>query len=157
MRAAAHVPAAVERDYAAGLAWLRQHASRDAVVFADNSSLLLSAIGEVRLYYENGLYTARAWRAAPGREPWPERVALQERLLRRTDLAAVAEARSAVGPGPKLLIAADAVQSRIEAGFVRAEVGPVASWRLFPAELFERPYASSTLQVYAAREAERRP
>ena len=157
MRAAAHVPAAVERDYAAGLAWLREHASRDAVVFADNSSLLLSAIGEVRLYYENGLYTARAWRAGPGREPWPERVALQERLLRRTDVAAVAEARSALGPGPRLLIAADAVQSRIETGFVHAEVGPVASRRLFPAELFQRAYASSTLQVYAAREAELRP
>ena len=33
MRAAAHVPAEVEHDYAAGLAWLREHASHDAVVF----------------------------------------------------------------------------------------------------------------------------
>jgi len=155
--AAAHAPTPLERDYAAGLAWLRVHASRDAVVFADNPSLLLSGIGEVRLYYENGLYTVRAWQAGPAREAWPERVALQRRLLRRTDAAAVAEARRALGPAPRLLIAADAVQSRIETGFVYAFVGPVPPRRFFPADLFDRHYASATLQVYEAREPARRP
>ena len=150
LAAAAHVPSPLERDYAAGLAWLRAHASRDAVVFADNPSLLLSAIGEVRLYYENGFYTARAWQAGPSREPWPERVALQQRLLRRPDAGAIAEARRALGPGPRLLVAADAVPSRVEAGFVYATPGPVPPRRFFPAELFERPYLSATLQVYEA-------
>jgi hypothetical protein len=153
LAAAAHAPSSVERDYAAGLAWLRAHASRDAVVFADNPSLLLSAIGEVRLYYENGLYTARAWQVGPSREPWPERVALQQRLLRRPEADAIAEARRAVGRGPRLLVAADAVPSRVEAGFVYAAPGPVPKHRFFPAELFARPYASGTLQVYEAREA----
>jgi hypothetical protein len=160
MQAVSRAPTAVERDYAKALGWLRVHASRGAVVFADNPSLLLSAIGEVRLYYENGLYTARAWHAGPGREPWPERALLQQRLLRRTDVAAIAEARAAVGPGPRLLIAADAVQSRIEGGFVHAQVGSVLPRLLFPAELFERTYESATLQVYEARDtarAEARP
>jgi hypothetical protein len=160
MQAVSQAPTAAERDYAKGLGWLRAHASRGAVVFADNPSLLLSAIGEVRLYYENGLYTARAWHAGPGREPWPERASLQERLLRLPDAAAVAEARRAVGPGPRLLIAADSVQSRIEGGLVHAQVGPVLPRLLFPAELFERTHASATLQVYEARDtarAEARP
>ena len=87
--AAAWQPSPVQRDYADGLAWLRAHAARDAVVFADNPSLLLSGIGETRLYYENGVYTARAWQAGPSRDPWPERTALQERLLRRPDEEAV--------------------------------------------------------------------
>ena len=156
LAAAAHSPSPIERDYAAGLAWLRARASRDSVVFADNPSLLLSAIGEVRLYYENGLYTARAWHAGPAREPWPERAALQQRLLRRPDIAVMNEARRAVGPRVRLLIAADAVQSRIEAGFVYAAPGPVPARRFFPPELFERPYVSATLQVYEAREVARR-
>jgi hypothetical protein len=153
--AAAHVRSPLERDYATGLAWLRAHASRGAVVFADNPSLLLSAIGEVRLYYENGLYTARAWQVGHAREPWPERVAIQERLLRRPDAAALIEARRAIGPGQRLVVAADFVQSRIEAGFVHAVPGPVPARRLFPVDLFERPYASATLQVYEALEPER--
>ena len=90
----ARAPAPMPDEYARGLGWLRAHASRDAVVFADNPSLLLSAFGEVRLYYETGLYTARAWEVGPEREPWPERAALQERLLRRPDPDAVAEAQA---------------------------------------------------------------
>jgi hypothetical protein len=150
--AAAYQPSPVESAYAAGLGWLRAHASRDAVVFADNPSLRLSALGEVRLYYENGIYTPRAWRVGPGREPWPERVALQERLLRRPDAAALAAARHAVGPGPRLLVVADAVQSRVDAGFVPAALGAVPRRRLFPQELFALRFVNDAMQVYEARE-----
>ncbi len=50
--AAASTASPMARDYGEGLAWLRDRASQDAVVFADNPSLLLSAFGEIRLYYE---------------------------------------------------------------------------------------------------------
>jgi hypothetical protein len=155
LAASARVSPALDREYADGLAWLRAHASRDAVVFADNPSLLLSAVGEVRLFHENDTYTARTLRAGPAREQWSERVALQQRLLRRGDAAAVAEARRDVGPAPRLLIAADAVDSRVEAGFVHVRVRPVLPRRFFAPDLFERPYASATLQVYEAREPAR--
>lgn len=138
-------------EYLQGLSWLRVHAARDAVVFADNPSLLLSALGEVRLYYETGLYTARAWEVGPGREPWPERAALQERLLRRPDREAVAQAYRAIGGSRRLLVAADAVQSRIESGLVLARPGPVPGRRLFPEELFELRFANAALHVYEAR------
>ena len=69
--AAAYAAPALECDYAAGLAWLRSNAAENAVVWADNPSLLLSAMGEVRLYYENGLYSARAWRVGPGASRGP--------------------------------------------------------------------------------------
>jgi len=141
----------IARDYARGLAWLRAHATRDAVVFADNPSLLLSAFGEVRLYYETGIYTARAWEVGPSREPWPERAELQERLLRRPDRDAIAAARRAVAGDARLLIVADAVQSSIEAGYVRATPGTVPGRRLFPAELFERRFANAALHVYEVR------
>ena len=144
-------PSRMHQDYAQALAWLRAHASRDAVVFADNPSLLLSAFGEVRLYYESGLYTARAWELGPAREAWPERVALQERLLRRPDPDAIAEARRAIGAHARLLVVADAVQSRIESGFVLASPGPVPRRRLFPEALFELRFANPTLHVYEAR------
>jgi len=139
------------RDYAAGLAWLRVHASRDAVVFADNRSLLLSGIGEARLYYENGVYTARAWQAGPSTDPWPERTALQERLLRRPDEEAVAAARRAVGNAVRLLVVADYVPARIEFGFVLASPGPVPAVRFFPESLFERRFVNGAMQVYEAR------
>jgi hypothetical protein len=150
--AALRTPSPVERDYSAGLAWLRAHASRGAVVFADNPSLLLSALGEVRLFYENGIYTVRAWQVGPGAEPWPARAALQQRLLRRPDAAALAEARLTIGAGARLLVVADSVQSRIEEGIVHAAPGPVPPRRFFPEPLFSRPYVSGTLQVYEARE-----
>jgi hypothetical protein len=138
-------------EYGRGLSWLRANASRDAVVFADNPSLLLSAFGEVRLYYETGLYTARAWEVGPEREPWPERAALQERRLRRPDPGAIAEARRAVGPHARLLVVADAVQSRIDSGFVLASPGRVPGRRVFPEDLFELRFANATLHVYEAR------
>ena len=141
----------MEGEYARGLGWLRANASRGAVVFADNPSLLLSAFGEVRLYYETGLYTARAWEVGPEREPWPERAALQERLLRRPDRGAIAEARRAIGPQERLLVVADAVQSRIDSGFVLASPGRVPGRRLFPEDLFELRFANAALHVYEAR------
>lgn len=150
-RGAGATPSPLESDYAKGLAWLRANASRDAVVFADNPSTLLSGFAELRLFYETGLYTARSWEVGPGRDPYPERAALQERLLRRPDAAALAAARAAVGAGPRLLVVADAVQSRIEAGLVHAVPGPVPPVLFFPAELFQRIYLSPTLQVYEAR------
>jgi len=141
----------VEAEYGRGLAWLRDHAARDAVVFADNPSLLLSALGEVRLYYETGLYTARSWEVGPGVEPFPERARLQERLLRRPDVAALAEARRAIPDGARLLIVADAVQSSVVAGYVHASVGAVPPRLLFPDALFERRFANTALHVYEAR------
>jgi hypothetical protein len=139
-------------EYGQALAWLRTHASRDAVVFADNPSMLLTAFGELRLFYETGLYTARARAVGPGREPWPERAALQERLLRRPDRAAVDEARRAIGGGRRLLVVADAVQSRVESGFVLTAIGTVPGRRLFPEALFELRFANRTLHVYEARD-----
>jgi hypothetical protein len=155
--AAAWEPSPVLRDYADGLAWLRAHATHDAVVFADNPSLLLSGIGETRLYYENGIYTARAWQAGPSRDPWPERTAVQVRLLRRPDAAAVAESRRAAGSAARLLVVADYVSSRIEAGFVLASPGPVPPRRFFPESLFERRFVNGAMQVYEAREPAPRP
>lgn len=141
----------VERDYVRGLAWLRARAAADAVVFADNPSLLLSSFGEVRLFYENGLYTARAWEVAPGQDPYPDRAALQERLLRGADAEALEAARRAAGARPRVVVVADNVQSRIEAGFVRAAVGPVPRRRLFPEALFELRYSNAAMHVYEAR------
>jgi hypothetical protein len=149
--AAADVPPPVERDYAAGLAWLRSNASRNAVVWADNPSMLLSALGEVRLFYENGTYSARAWRVGEGREPWPERVALQERLRRRPEAAALAEARGAMDPGARLLVVADSVQSSAQLGIVGPSIGGVPMRPLFPESLFERRFVNSAMQVYEAR------
>lgn len=149
--AAARRPGPLLGEFCTGLEWLRAHAA-DAVVFADDASFLLSAVGEVRLYYENGLYTARGLGGEASGEPFPERAALQRRLLRRPDRAAVAEARRAVGPGPRLLVVADSVQSRIEAGLVIAAVGPVPSRPLLPDELFTRRFANGAMHVYEARE-----
>jgi hypothetical protein len=149
--AATRRPDPTSADFAAGLAWLRANAT-DGVVFADDPSLVLSALGEVRLYYENGLFTARGLGSSSSAEPFPERAALQERLLRRPDAAAVAEARRAAGPGRRLLVVADAVPSRIEAGLVLATPAPVPPRRLFPEELFARLFANGAMQVYEARE-----
>jgi hypothetical protein len=148
-------PSPVLRDYAAGLRWLRANATAGAVVFADDPSLYLSAFGEVGLFYENGTYTTRAWRVGPGRDPWPERTVIQTRLLRQPDAAAIAEARRAVGYGPRLLVVADYVPSRVEAGIVIAAPGPAASRHLFPEALFARRFANGAMQVYEAREPAR--
>jgi hypothetical protein len=148
---ARYVRPAVERDYAAGLDWLREHASRDAVVWADNPSMLLSALGEVRVYYENGTYSARAWHVAEGQEPWPERVALQQQLLRRPDAAALAAARRAMGPGPRLLVVADSVQASVDDGIVGPTLGAVPRRRLFPEALFDLRFVNGAMQVYEAR------
>ena len=91
------------------------------------------------------------WEMGPGREPWPERAALQERLLRRPDREALAEARRAVGSRARLLVVADFVQSKIESGFVFATPGRVPGRRLFPEELFELRFANAALHVYEAR------
>jgi hypothetical protein len=149
--ALAWAPSAALRDYAAGLGWLRANAATDAVVFADDRSLYLSAFGEVRLFYENWLYTPRAWEVGPGVDPWPERTAVQERLLRRPDPAAVAAARQAVGPGPRLLVVADYVPSRVDSGIVVASPGPAVSRGLFPDSLFARRFANGAMQVYEVR------
>jgi hypothetical protein len=149
---AAWEPSPVLRDYADGLAWLRAHATHDAIVFADNPSLLLSGFGETRLYYENGVYTARAWVAGPSRDPWPERTALQERLLRGPDEEAVVALRRAMRGTARLLVVADYVPSRIEAGFVLASPRPVPPRRFLPESLFERRFANGAMQVYEARE-----
>jgi hypothetical protein len=145
-------------DYLDGLSWLRAHAVRDAVVFADNPAFLLSGIGEVRLYYENAIYTPRGWERRWGgdTDPFPERAALQERLLRRPDAGAVAAARRAVGPGPRLLVVADHVPSRIESGIVHASPGAVPRRRLFPEDLFALRFANGSMQVYEALEADAR-
>ena len=150
--AATRRPDPVLGDFAAGLEWLRAHAT-DGVVFADDPSFLLSALGEVRLYYENGLFTARGLGAAGSGEPFPERAALQQRLLRRPDAAVVAEARRAVGPRSRLLVVADAVQSRIEAGLIYAAPAPVPPRLFFPDELFARPFANGAMHVYEARDS----
>jgi hypothetical protein len=148
---AAYVRQPVEREYAAGLAWLRAHAAADAVVWADNPSLLLSALGEVRLYYENGTYSARAWRVPEGEDPWPERTALQERVLRHPDAQVLAQARRAMGPGRRLLIVADSVQSSVDDGIVGPTLGPVSQRRLFPESLFDLRFVNGAMQVYEAR------
>ena len=145
-------PSPVAREYAAGLDWLRANATADAVVFADNPSLYLSGFGEVRLFYENGLYTARGRRVGPDGDPFPERTAVQQRLLRRRDPAAIAAARAAVGPGPRLLVVADYVPSRVEAGQVVASPGAAASRHLFPESRFALRFANGAMQVYEARE-----
>lgn len=154
LAAASAEPLPAIADYLAGLAWLRGHATRDAVVFADNPSLLLSAFGEVRLYYETGLYSPQGWekRWAGDLEPFPERAALQERLLRRPDAAALDAARRAVRPGTRLLVVADAVPSRIERGFLHALPGRVPARRFFPEALFDVAFANGSMHVYEARQ-----
>ena len=161
------LPAAARRD-AAAVPWthvselrrLRRTASpgcgptpsRDAVVFADNPSLVLSAMGEVRLFYENGLYTARAAQPAPRATPWPERHgaagAAAPPARRRGGRTGPARGRG----GGEAARAADSVQSRIEGGYVFAS-GKVPPRRFFPEPLFERVFANDAMQVYVARPA----
>ena len=118
-------------------------ASRDAVVFADNPSLLLSAFGEVRLYYENGALhrqgvaggalaraVAGADRACRSgccggrtRRPW----------RRRGGWWAAPTA-----PGRRRLRAL----ARSSPGSCSPLPGPVPPRRFFPRDLFERRFAN---------------
>ncbi len=140
----------VVESYAAGLAWLRTHAARDAVVFADNPSLLLSAFGEVRMYYETGLFTPRGWeeRWKGTAEPFPEKASFQEELLRRPDPAAVTEARRLFPPPVRVLVVADNVQSRIDSGFLQAAIGTVPGRPLLSPRFFRLVFANPALHVY---------
>jgi hypothetical protein len=148
--AATRVPDGAVPDYAAGLAWLRAHAAQNAVVFADNPSLLLSAFGECRMYYESGLYSPREWeRKWEGAgEPYPERVALQESLLRRPDAETVAAVRRLFPAPVELLAVADSVQSRVEAGFLKVEIGTVPGRRLLPPPYYQPVFANRAMHVY---------
>jgi hypothetical protein len=149
-RAAARAPTGLEREYGAGLAWLRAHAARGAVVFADNPSLLLSAFGESRMFYETGLFTAQGWerRWAEVAEPFPERAALQETLLRRPDPEVARAVRRFFPPPAGILVVADNVQSRIVAGFVEVALGPVPARPLLPGPLFRPEFANRAMHVY---------
>jgi hypothetical protein len=137
-------------EYAAGLSWLRTHASEGAVVFADNPSLLLSAFGECRMYYETGLFTPRGWQQKweGTDEPFPERAALQEALLRRTGPDVVAATRRLFPPPVKILVVADSVQSRVEGGLTKVDIGPVRPDALLPPRWFERVFANRAMHVY---------
>jgi hypothetical protein len=147
-RAADHRPSAAERDYVRALAWLRGSEVRDAVVFARNGSTLLSAYGEVRLYYENGTYTTRAWHVAPSAEPWPERVSIRDRLLLTGDPAALAAAHEAIGRGKRLVLVVDNVSWRVESGWVFTVPRPVPPLRFFAPDRFTLRFANGALQVY---------
>ncbi len=157
--AATRVLGPMLRDYAAGLTWLRGHAARDGVVFADNPSLLLSAFGECRMYYETGIYTPRGWEQAwqGEREAYPERAAFQEELLRRPDPEVVAAARARFAPPAALLVVADNVQSRIEGGLVAVTVGPVPRRLLLPPAWFHLVFANDAIHVYRLNEAREIP
>jgi hypothetical protein len=148
-RSAARERGGTAREYAAGLAWLRAHAARGAVVFADNPSLLLSAFGECRLYYETGLYTPRGWerRWEGANEPYPERAAFQEALLRRPSPETIAEALRLFPAPVEVLVVADSVQSRIESGFLEVDIGPVPARPLLPPP-FRSAFANRVMHVY---------
>lgn len=140
------------REYAAGLAWLRSHATRDAVVFAGNPSLVLSALGEVRTFYEDPAYTARGQAAGPGRDPFPERTVVLGGLLRRPDPVSVGAARAAVGAGPRILVVADHVATQMPSGYVVAQPRPVPPRRLLPDRSFTLRFANGVMHVYEAVE-----
>lgn len=146
-----------EAQYAKGLAWLRANAAEDSVVLADNGSLYLSAFGECRMFYESGLYsplgdiggTASADRA------YPERVDLQDRLLRgpgRENVKAVVDRFPA---GTKVRIVADSVQTKLREGIEDADIAPIPSRRFFPSELFALEFANAAMHVYRVSPAAR--
>jgi len=148
--AAARAPGSTIEDYASGLAWLRAHAVGDVVVFADNPSLLLSAFGECRMYYETGLYSPRGreepWEGR--REPYPERAAFQEALLRRPGSAVVSAALRLFPPPVDVLVVADSVQSRIQAGLLEVAIGPVPAPPLLPPPWFRPVFVNRALHIY---------
>jgi hypothetical protein len=148
-RAATRARGSTTQEYASGLAWLRAHAARSAVVFADNPSLLLSAFGECRLYYETGLYTPRGWdrRWEGANEPYPERASFQEALLRRPTPEVMGEALRLFPPPLEVLVVADSVQSRIQSGFLEVGIGPVPARPLLPPP-FRPAFANRVMHVY---------
>jgi hypothetical protein len=150
MRAASVVRDPTVEAYGAGLAWLRAHAARGAIVFADNPSLLLSAFGECQMYYETGLFTPRGWeeRWRGASEPYPERAAFQESLLRRPTAEVAAEARRLFPAPTEILVVADSVQSKIEAGFVVVDIGPVPGRPLLSPAFFRPAFTNHALHVY---------
>lgn len=150
LAAASRQTAPVVQDYAAGLAWLRLHAATNGVVFADNPSLLLSAFGECRMYYETGIYTPRAWERLwqGAHEAYPERAAFQENLLRRPTASTIAAARALFPPPARILVVADNVQSRVEGGLVVVSVGPVPRRPLLPQAWFHPLFANDAMHVY---------
>jgi hypothetical protein len=108
--AAARASGPWTREYLRALAWLRVNGTLSTVVLADNSSFALSALGEVRSFYENGTFTERCFSAARnGESCWSERVELVRRIVRHADPAAVAEARRLVGGATRLLVVVDRV------------------------------------------------
>jgi hypothetical protein len=149
LRALRHEPPPVTQEYAAGLAWLRGRAA-EGVVLADNPSFLLSALGECRTFYESGFFTPRGRRERwdGNTEPYPDRVALQERLLRRPDPAAAADVRAQLPPGAAVRVVADAVQSRVTSGYVEVEIQAIPARRLLPEGLFDLEFANQAMHVY---------
>lgn len=146
-------------DYATGLAWLRAHAAQDVVVFADNPSLLLSAFGECRMYYETGLYTPRGWqrRWEGTSEPFPERVAFQEALLRRPGPEVLSEARRLFPPPVEVMVVADSVQSSVDSGFLRVAIGAIPARSLLPPAWFEAVFVNRVMHVYRLKPSEPPP
>jgi hypothetical protein len=150
LAAASRQMAPLVQDYASGLAWLRLHAATNGVVFADNPSLLLSALGECRMYYETGIYTPRAWERLwqGAQEAYPERAAFQETLLRRPTASTIAATRALFPQPARILVVADNVQSRIEGGLVVVSVGPVPRRPLLPQAWFHPLFANDAMHVY---------
>jgi hypothetical protein len=140
----------VESDYAAGLAWLRAHATQDTVIFADNPSFLLSAFGECPTFYESGLFTPEGWRKrwdSTG-DPYPQKVLLQQRFLRQPSRESAAAAARLLPPGTLLRVVADNVQSHITQGTLDVQLGGVPGRVLFPPDLFRLEFANAAMQIY---------
>lgn len=144
----------IKTAYASGLAWLRTRAAENAVVFADNPSLFLSALGECRMFYESGLFSPRDPLLRQVGEPYPERAALQERLLRHPDRETVEEVQRMFPAGTAFRVVADAVQSRIAGGMVVASIEPVPARLLFPPHLFRLEFANGAMHVYRLESAQ---
>ena len=136
--------------YAGGLAWLRANATNGSVIFADNPSLMLSAFGECAAFYETGLFTPRGWQGAweGSAEPYPERVEIQERLLRHPGGESASAAAGLLPRGTIIRVVADSVQSRVKDGFVEVSIGPVPGRALFPTDRFRLEFANAAMHVY---------
>ena len=111
------------------------------------------------MFYETGLFTAQGWerRWADLGEPFPERAALQEALLRRPDPEVARSVRGLFPLPAGILVVADNVQSRIAAGFVEVALGPVPARPLLPGTLFQRAFANRAIHVYRLLDPSRPP